>query len=133
MKNGTTTTASRATIVTATDKSGHEAGKPEEIAGEVASSYASNAATTDEAAQQQPSFHDQSVGTTTHSSADESVKLIGWDGDDDPENPKNLPFRRRWFITSVIRYVLGQDHKRPSEFLHFSTDISFPFCLVVLL
>lgn len=28
---------------------------------------------------------------------------IGWDGADDPQNPKNLSFRRRWFITSIVR------------------------------
>jgi hypothetical protein len=28
---------------------------------------------------------------------------IGWDGTNDPLNPKNFSFRRRWFITTVVR------------------------------
>lgn len=60
-------------------------------------------ATTDEATQ--PPHHDEYTVSTSGSSANESVKVIGWDGDDDPENPKNFPFKRRWFITSVIRWV----------------------------
>lgn len=31
---------------------------------------------------------------------------IGWDGPEDPNNPKNFPFKRRWFITTVVRWVV---------------------------
>jgi multidrug resistance protein len=29
---------------------------------------------------------------------------IGWDDQDDPCNPKNFTFRRRWFITSIVSF-----------------------------
>lgn len=32
----------------------------------------------------------------------ENEFLVGWDGDNDPLNPQNLPVLRKWFIVIIV-------------------------------
>lgn len=64
-----------------------------------------------------PSSHSDSTHIESPSSSESEKKpeavedpnLVTWDGDDDPENPKNWPIRRKWAVST------HQDQCEPSK------------------
>ncbi len=58
-------------------------------------------------ARQDRSRHDVEVGapmgkTETERSA--GPNLVTWDGDDDPKNPKNWAFRKKWAAITIVSF-----------------------------
>ncbi|KAI0338723.1 MFS polyamine transporter [Trametopsis cervina] len=49
-----------------------------------------------------PSRRRQSDATVEETSEQEGVLLVDWEGPNDPENPKNWTFKRKWAATAII-------------------------------
>lgn len=45
------------------------------------------------------------VQTTTHPEGDLEHSIVGWDGQDDPQNPINFPRQRKWGLLSLVSAI----------------------------